>query len=87
MLLTLRAEKQQLMDKIEKLEASKTRVERILKQSMGNKSSLRKTGGNEPDDLYEELGVLMKRIEFLEQQSEEREKMTYMEHGPCKREI
>jgi hypothetical protein len=29
----------------------------------------------------------MKRLEYLEQQSEERSKLQTMEHGPCKREI
>jgi len=40
---------------------------------------MKKTTGNDFDnnDLYDELAVLLKRIEFLEQQSEEREKITH----------
>ncbi len=57
---------------------------------MGSKSSLRKTNGTgefDNNDIIDELGILMKRIEFLEDQSEERGKMTLHEHGPCKREL
>ncbi|CDW77663.1 UNKNOWN [Stylonychia lemnae] len=85
----LNNEKRELQDKIEKLESSKQRVERILRQSVGHRGSMRKTNGTDIDsnEIIDELAVVLKRIEFLEQQSEDRDKMTYQEHGPCKREI
>ena len=80
----MKGERQQLLDKIEKLEASKARVEKIMKQTLGSKSS-KKPG--ESEDLMDELNVILRRIEFLEDQSEERQKQSFMEHGPCKREL
>ena len=69
----LSGEKRELIDRIEKLESSKNRVEKILKQSVGNKNSMRRTNANGApleDEVFDELAVLMKRIEFLEDQSE-----------------
>ena len=48
---------------------------------------MRKTNGNDEEDICDELNVILKRIDYLEQQSDERNKMTMMEHGPCKMEI
>ena len=56
-------------------------MERILKQNMAQK-------GKEPNsELVEELGVMMKRIEFLEEQSDERSKSAYLDHNLCNRKI
>lgn len=50
---------------------------------MGHRATLRKTTGmgNGDNDnnleLFDELAVVLKRLEYLEQQSEEREKLTY----------
>ena len=56
-------------------------MERILKQNLAQK-------GKDPNaELVEELGVLMKRIEYLEQQSDERSKSAYLDHNLCNRKI
>ena len=56
-------------------------MERILKQNLAQK-------GKEPNsELVEELGVMMKRIEFLEQQSDERSKTAYLDHNLFNRKI
>jgi hypothetical protein len=47
---------------VEKLEVSKIRIERILKQSLGTSTGKEHSS----NDLVEELGVLMKRIEYME---------------------
>lgn len=52
-----------------KLETQKGRVEDLLKQTM--------KAGNM--DLIDEVGILVRRIEFLEEQSEKRAKSTYLE--------
>eukprot|EP00347_Sterkiella_histriomuscorum_P002106 403369452 len=90
----LTSQNRDLLGKNEKLESSKQRMERILKQNVGNsiRNTLRKTqnGAENVDnniELFDELAVVMKRIEFLEQQSEEREKVQDQGHGPCKREL
>jgi hypothetical protein len=82
-------QKESLEDRIEKLEASKQRMENILKQNLGMKNTLKKTMGSTGDsaDLLDEVGLMIKRLEYLEQQSEERDKHAQMEHLPCKREI
>ena len=53
------------------------------------KNTLKKTLGSTGDsvDLLDEVGLMIKRLEYLEQQSEERDKHTQMEHIPCKREM
>ncbi len=89
----LQYEKRQLQDKVDQLEAGKQRMERILKQNIGVKSTMKKTLGAtgntdiDSSEFIDELSLLMKRIEFLEQQSDERLKQSSLEHGPCKREI
>jgi hypothetical protein len=69
MIQDLNNEKRGLIEKLDKLESSKLRVEKILKQSTSARGSLRKTQGAAAleEELYDELAVLMKRIEFLEQ--------------------
>ena len=77
----LQAERRELLERIERLESGKQRMERILKQNLAQK-------GKEPNsELVEELGVMMKRIEFLEQQSDERSKSAYLDHNLCNRKI
>ena len=56
----MQEEKRELLDKVDKLEQGKARMEKILKKNINNKQDPLKT------ELQEELGVLMKRIEFLE---------------------
>jgi hypothetical protein len=56
----MQEEKRELLNKVDKLEQGKARMEKILKKNMSNKQDPLKT------ELQEELGVLMKRIEFLE---------------------
>ena len=77
----LQAERRELLERIERLESGKQRMERILKQNLAQK-------GKDPNSgLVEELGVMMKRIEFLEQQSDERSKSAYLDHNLCNRKI
>lgn len=77
----LQAERRELLERIERLESGKQRMERILKQNLAQK-------GKDPNsELVEELGVMMKRIEFLEQQSDERTKSAYLDHNLCNRKI
>ena len=77
----LQAERRELLERIERLESGKQRMERILKQNLTQK-------GKDPNsELVEELGVMMKRIEFLEQQSDERSKSAYLDHNLCNRKI
>ena len=52
-----------------KLETQKGRVEDLLKQTM--------KAGNM--DLIDEVGIIVRRIEFLEEQSEKRAQSTYLE--------
>lgn len=74
---------------MEKVEQSKLRLERILKQNLGIKGTLKPgaTGLIDQNEIIEEVGLVVKRLEFLEQQSEERGKQMSMDHGPCKREV
>ena len=60
MVFDLQAERKELADKVSKLEAGKDRMEKILKQTLGKKGSM------DPTDLIDEIGILMKRIEYLE---------------------
>lgn len=56
-------------------------MERILKQTMAKASK-------DPNaELLEELSVLTKRIEYMEQQSDERSKSQYLDHNLCSRKI
>lgn len=56
-------------------------MERILKQTMAKVSK-------DPNaELLEELSILTKRIEFMEQQSDERSKSQYLDHNMCSRKI
>jgi seryl-tRNA synthetase len=81
MVFDLQAERRELLERIERLESGKQRMERILKQNLAQK-------GKDPNsELVEELGVMMKRIEFLEQQSDERSKSAYLDHNLCNRKI
>ena len=81
MVFDLQAERRELLDRIERLEQGKQRMERILKQNLAQK-------GKDPNaEVVEELGVLMKRIEFMEHQSDERSKSAYLDHNLCNRKI
>ena len=59
-------------------------MERILKQTVG-KSNKSADGGM--GEIINEISVVMKRIEYLEQQNEDRDRQSFDDHGPCKREI
>lgn len=70
--------KRELQQKINKLEAQKGRLEQVFKATM--------KGGN--TDLIDEVQMLVRRIEFLEEQSEKRAKAQYLENQePYMREI
>merc|ERR1719446_270891 len=69
---------QQLQAKINKLEAQKSRLESVFKSSM--------KGGNM--ELFDEVQMMVRRIEFLEEQSEKRSKVDFLENQePYLREI
>lgn len=71
-------EKQQLQQKVNKLEAQKSRLEQVFKATM--------KGGNM--DLIDEVQLMIRRIEYLEEQSEKRGKNLDMENKePYLREI
>ena len=38
-------------------------------------------------ELMGEVGIMAKRIEYLEEQAEARTKLQHGDHGPCRREI
>ena len=63
-------EKQSLQQKVNKLEAQKSRLEQVFKSTM--------KGGNM--DLIDEVQMLVRRIDYLEEQSEMRAKNTYLEN-------
>lgn len=50
-----------------KVEAGKRRLENIIKRNLGSKA-LGKTGGSTGDssDVLDEVGLMMKRLEYLE---------------------
>ena len=60
MVFELQSEKRELLEKTEKLEQGKVRMERILKQTMAKASKDPNT------ELLEELSILTKRIEYME---------------------
>ena len=62
-------EKLDLQQKVHKLESQKSRLETVFKQTMKSGSM----------DLIDEVQLLVRRIEFLEEQSETRQKTTYLE--------
>ena len=83
MVAELTDEKKALQERLEKVEHSKSRMERILKQNLGLKGTLK----NDGSDILDEVALIMKRIDYLEQQSEDRNRNSGMEHTQCKREI
>ena len=62
--------KRELQQKVNKLEAQKSRLEQVFKATMKGGTS----------DLIEEVQMLVRRIEFLEEQSEKRAKSQYLEN-------
>ena len=62
--------KRELQNKVNKLEAQKSRLEQVFKATM--------KGGN--NDLIDEVQMLVRRIEYLEEQSEKRAKSQYLEN-------
>lgn len=77
---TQQAEKRELLERIDKLEQGKLRMEKILKQNL-------KSQTNPNSELLEEITLLSKRIEFMEVQSDERVKSQYLDHNHCHRQI
>lgn len=61
-------------------------MEKFYKNKMGldqpTDADKSKTG-----TLITDMGVLQRRLEFLEEQAEERNKQMIQEHAPCRREI
>ena len=71
-------EKRDIQLKLNKMEAQKQRLEQVFKSTM--------KGGNM--DLIDEVQMLVRRIEFLEDQSDKRAKNSYLEtQEPFQREI
>ncbi len=71
-------EKAALQVKVNKLEAQKSRLEQVFKASM--------KGDNQ--SIIDEVQMLIRRIEFLEEQSDKRSKTLYLENQePLQREI
>lgn len=71
-------DKRDLQQRVNKLEAQKSRLEQVFKSTM--------KGGNM--DLIDEVQLLIRRIEMLEEQSDKRSKNTYLENQePYMREI
>jgi hypothetical protein len=67
-----------LAKKVKSLEAQKERLENVFKSTM--------KGGNM--DLIDEVQLLVRRIEFLEEQSDKRSKSSFLEsQEPYLREI
>ena len=67
-----------MQSRVNKLESQKTRLESVFKSTM--------KGGNM--DLIDEVQLLVRRIEFLEEQGDKRSKNSYMENQePYLREI
>lgn len=74
----IEAEKRELQQKNNKLEAQKSRLESIFKSTMKGGSA----------DLIDEVQMLIRRIEFLEEQSDKRTKSAFLEsQEPYLREI
>jgi len=67
-----------LQQRISKLEAQKSRLEQVFKATM--------KGDNQ--SIIDEVQMLIRRIEFLEEQSDKRSKTLYLENQePLQREI
>lgn len=67
-----------LAQKVNKLEAQKTRLESIFKQTMRSDKM----------DLIDDVQLLVRRVEYLEEQGDKRAKSSYLEHQePYLREI
>lgn len=47
-------------------------MEKILKQNLGLKGTMK--GGVDSNEIFEEVALVMKRLEYLESQSDERSK-------------
>lgn len=58
-------------------------MEKFYKTKMG----LDDVGKGTTGDLFTEMSVMQRRLEFLEEQAEERNKQALNEHAPCRREI
>lgn len=75
---TMEDERTSLLQKINKLEAQKTRLESVFKSTMKSDKM----------DLIDEVQLLVRRIEFLEEQNSQRTKNDYLENKePYLREI
>ena len=69
---------------LQKIESQKQRIEKFYRQKMGLDGPVDKATTN---DLMTEMSVLQRRLEFLEEQADERSKQMINEHAPCRREI
>lgn len=78
------SEKAELEEAVQKLEAQKQRMEKFYRNKMGldQPADQSKTG-----TLITDMSVLQRRLEFLEEQAEERNKQVIQEHAPCRREL
>lgn len=77
---------------MDRLEANRVRDQRFYKEKMGitldnNKSLAETLQQTKTGELIGEVGIIARRIEYLEEQAEARNKLQQGDHGPCKREI
>ena len=83
-------EKGELAEQVEKLENAKQRLERFYKEKMGmtidGKSTFGTMAGNS-GELISEVSVMARRIEFLEEQAEQRNKQARGDQEPFRKEI
>lgn len=78
------AEKAEMEEAVQKVEAQKQRLDKFYRNKMGLDAPADKGSANE---LITEMAVLQRRLEFLEEQADERNKQMISEHAPCRREI
>ena len=83
-------EKGELAEQVEKLGNAKMRLERFYKEKMGmtidGKSTMGTLAGSS-GELISGVSVIQRRIEFLEEQADQRNKQARSEHEPCRKEI
>lgn len=85
-------EKGELQEQVERLEQAKARLEKFYKDKMGltidgNQTLSETLQKTKTGELLGEVGIIARRIEYLEEQADQRNKQAKDEFGPYKREI
>ena len=80
------------MEQIERLESAKQRLEKFYKEKMGmtldvNQTLAQTLQKTQTGELIGEVGIIARRIEYLEEQAQQRNKVVTGDHDACKREI